>query len=59
LSKIVASIIETGAASVAVSARPSLPNTLATSGNAASFLSICWSTQPASFIGTPGNVVGI
>ena len=55
----VVSIISTGAGSVAVSARPSLPNTRSTSGNAFSFLSICWTIQPASRDGSPGSVVGM
>jgi hypothetical protein len=55
----VVSIISTGAGSVAVSARPSLPKTRSTSGNSLSFRSICWTIQPASRDGSPGSVVGI
>ena len=58
-SSTVVSIIVSGAGSVEVSARPIFPNTLATSGNAFSFLSICWTIQPASRLGTPGSVVGM
>ena len=55
----VVSIISTGAGSVAVSARPSLPKTRATSGNDFSLRSICWTIQPASRDGSPGSVVGM
>ena len=58
-SSTVVSIIVTGAGSVDVSARPSLPNTRSTSGSAFSFLSICWTIQPASRFGRPGSVVGM
>ena len=55
----VVSIISTGAGSVAESARPSLPKTRSTSGNAFSFRSICWTIHPASRDGSPGSVVGM
>ena len=55
----VVSIISTGAGSVAVSARPSLPKTRSTSGNSFSFRSICCTIQPASRDGRPGSVVGM
>ena len=53
------SIIENGAGSVAVSARPALPNTRSTSGNALSRLSITWSNCPVCVTDMPGSVVGM
>ena len=58
-SSTVVSIIVSGAGSVDVSARPILPKTRSTSGNAFSFLSICCTIQPASRFGSPGSVVGM
>ena len=55
----VVSIIVSGAGSVDVSALPIFPKTRSTSGKALSFLSICWTIQPASRFGSPGSVVGI
>ena len=53
------STIESGAGSVADSARPILPNTRATSGNAFSSRSCIWSTRCASVIEMPGGAVGM
>jgi hypothetical protein len=59
LSTIVVSIIPNGAGSVGVSARPFLPNTDCTSGNALSSASICPSTRVASASDIPGGAVGM
>ncbi len=58
-SRMVVSAIENGAGSVAVLARPTLPSTLATSGNWLSVWSILRSCTAASPADTPGNVVGM
>jgi hypothetical protein len=55
----VVSIIDTGAGSVEVSARPSLANTRSTSGMAFKRLSMRWTIHPASRVGRPGSVVGM
>jgi hypothetical protein len=59
LSTITVSAMPTGAGSVAVSARPILPNTLTTSGTAASRASIDCSTAIASVADIPGGAVGM
>ena len=51
--------IATGAGSVAVSARPTFPNTWCTSGNEAIIRSVCWSSSLALVMEIPGSVVGI
>ena len=56
---IVVSIIESGAGSVAVSARPTLPNTRSTSGKEARMRSVRCRISPASRGETPGSVVGM
>ena len=53
------SIIDRGAGSVAVSARPILPKTDSTSGNVVRILSVCCSNSSALVMETPGNVVGM
>ena len=53
------SIIEKGAGSVEVSARPALPWTLTTSGNAFRIRSWTWSRREASVTLMPGSVVGM
>ena len=58
-STIVVSSIERGAGSVAVSARPTLPNTDSTSGKLRMILSVCWTISRAFPIDTPGRVVGM
>ena len=55
----VVSIIEKGAGSVEVSARPALPKTLSTSGKLFNILSWAWSSLEASVTDKPGKVVGI
>ena len=55
----VVSIIDRGAGSVAVSARPILPNTCATSGKVIRILSVCCNNSLALVIEMPGNVLGI
>ena len=59
LSIMVVSIMETGAGSVAVSARPSFPTTLSTSGKEERILS--WADMTRLISGTEalGNVVGM
>ena len=59
LSVTTVSVIESGAGSVAVFARPIFPNTVLTSGTALSRRSICWSTEAASPSEMPGGAVGI
>ena len=58
-STMVVSIIESGAGSVEVSARPALPNTRSTSGNLRSCLSIVCRRRWASATEMPGIVVGM
>ena len=53
------STIESGAGSVAVSERPTLPNTRSTSGKARIIRSCTWSARFASSIEMLGNVVGM
>ena len=59
LNWIVVSIISIGAGSVAVSARPTLPNTLATSGTVLISRSVCCSSSPALPADKPGSAVGM
>ena len=58
-SVIVVSIIDRGAGSVAVSARPIFPKTLSTSGNALMILSVCCNNSRAFVTDRPGKVVGM
>ena len=51
--------IESGAGSVAVEARPALPNTDATSGKLFRIRSVLWSRRDASAIEIPGRVEGM
>ncbi len=53
------SIIESGAGSVEVSARPALPYTLRTSGKDLRMRSCACSSRPASLTEMPGRVVGM
>jgi hypothetical protein len=53
------SIIESGAGSVAVSARPIFPWTPATSGNVLISLSVCWSSSFDFVTLIDGSVVGM
>ena len=53
------SIIESGAGSVDVSARPALPNTLCTSGKLLMILSCACISLCASAMEMPGSVVGM
>ena len=55
----VVSIIDSGAGSVAVSARPTLPMTDSTSGNELMILSVCCSSSRALVMDRPGKVVGM
>ena len=55
----VVSIIERGAGSVEVSARPALPKTRSTSGNVARTRSCVWRSFAASVTEMPGSVVGM
>ena len=55
----VVSNMESGAGSVAVSARPALPKTYSTSGKVRMMRSVCWRIFFASVMETPGMVVGI
>ena len=55
----VTSAMPSGAGSVAVSERPILPKTLATSGNFLSSRSIDCKTTEASFSDMPGGAVGM
>jgi hypothetical protein len=59
LSTTVVSIIENGAGSVEVSARPALPKTRSTSGNERSTRSCACSRRVASDTEMPGKVVGM
>ena len=59
LNWIVVSIISIGAGSVAVSARPTLPNTRATSGTALIIRSVCCRSSPALPAESPGSAVGM
>ncbi len=59
LNWIVVSIISSGAGSVAVSARPILPNTLCTSGICLIIRSVCCSSSPALPADSPGSAVGM
>jgi len=56
---ITVSNISVGAGSVAVPARPALPNTESTSGKLLMILSWVWSNSPALVIERPGSVVGM
>ena len=56
---IVVSIIERGAGSVAVSARPTLPKTRSTSGKLAMIRSVCCKSSLAFVTETPGKAVGM
>ena len=51
--------MESGAGSVAVSALPTLPNTVSTSGKLRMIRSVCWTISLAFVIDTPGRVVGM
>ncbi len=55
----VVSIIENGAGSVDVSARPALPKTRSTSGKDLRIRSCVWSSRSASVTEIPGSVVGM
>src|SRR3970040_2447330 len=55
----VVSIIENGAGSVEVSARPAFPNTRSTSGNDLRIRSCTWRRRVASVTDSPGRVVGM
>ncbi len=59
LSTTVVSIIENGAGSVEVSARPALPNTRSTSGKERTIWSCVFSRRLASVTLSPGSVVGM
>ena len=59
LSWIIVSIIVKGAGSVAVSARPTLPKTLATSGTVRISRSVCCSSSRALSMEMPGWVLGM
>ena len=59
LSWMVVSIISIGAGSVAVSARPTLPNTRATSGTVRISRSVCCRSWRALSGAIPGKVVGM
>ena len=58
-SLITVSNISIGAGSVAVSARPALPNTRSTSGTVMISLSVCCSSARAASGDSPGSVVGM
>ena len=53
------STMDSGAGSVALVERPTLPKTRSTSGNVLSCASILCSTLPASVMDIPGSAVGI
>ncbi len=55
----IVSIIDSGAGSVAVSARPTLPRTCSTCGWVAMILSVCCNSSLALVIEIPGGVVGM
>ena len=59
LSWMVVSSMLSGAGSVAVSARPTLPNTCSTSGKVRRMRSVCCRISRALVIDTPGRVVGM
>ena len=59
LSWMVVSSMLSGAGSVAVSARPALPNTRSTSGKVRRMRSVCCRISRALVIDTPGRVVGM
>ena len=59
LNWIVVSNISSGAGSVAVSARPALPNTLATSGTVLIRRSVCCSSSAALPADRPGSADGM
>ena len=59
LKVIVVSIMVSGAGSVAVSARPILPNTVSTSGTDLISLSVCCNSSRALPMDRPGRVVGM
>jgi len=59
LSWITVSIMVSGAGSVAVSARPILPNTRSTSGRLAMSRSVCCNSSCALPMESPGSVVGM
>ena len=58
-SRTVVSIIDSGAGSVAVSARPTLPKTCSTSGNVLIVRSVRCSSSRAAVMEMPGMVVGM
>jgi hypothetical protein len=55
----VVSNISSGAGSVALSARPALPNTRATSGTLRIWRSVCCSSSPAFCAERPGSALGM
>ena len=59
LRRMIVSIIASGAESVAVSARPTFPNTDTTSGKVLIILSVCCNNSLALVMEIPGKVVGI
>ncbi len=59
LNWMVVSNISRGAGSVAVSARPALPNTRSTSGTVLMRRSVCWSSSDALEAEMPGNADGM
>ena len=59
LSVMMVSIIDSGAGSVAVSARPTLPNTVSTSGTWRIIRSVCCRISRALVMDRPGSVVGM
>ncbi len=59
LSVTTVSAMARGAGSVAVSARPILPNTVSTSGNSLRRRSISWRIFAASATDIPGNALGM
>ena len=59
LSVITVSNMDSGAGSVAVSARPALPSTRSTSGNCLMRRSVTWSSRCASAMEIPGMVEGM
>jgi hypothetical protein len=58
-SRMIVSIMENGAGSVDVSARPALPSTRSTSGKRIRMRSCTWSRRSASVTEMPGSVVGM
>ncbi len=59
LNWMVVSNISSGAGSVAVSARPALPNTVSTSGTVLISRSVCWSSSEALATERPGRADGM